>query len=236
MKVKPAAILVTGAARRLGREIALACASRGYAVIAHHRTPGPDVTALNREVRALGAACYPVRAGFPEGAEKLMRECRKLPVTLAGLVNCASIFEKGNPRDSAPAEIRRIFTLNAFVPLYLCREFGRTAQSGLIVNFLDANIDRPNDTFELYRMTKRLLRLMTLDLARSLAPKIRVNAIAPGALLPSKFSGRDFHKKIGAPLKTGGTLETLRRAMVYLLESQDVTGQILFVDGGIHLR
>jgi len=234
--MKQNAILITGAARRIGRTLALMSAEMGYAVIGHYRSSEKEVRELRRDVEKKGVPFFGVKTDFSKGAGGFMARCLKFPVRIVGLVNNASIFEKGNFQDLARDEYLNLLTVNTFAPLELMNDFARRVKEGFVVNLLDANVFTFNENFEVYRMSKRFLEDITLDLALLYAPKIRVNAIAPGAVLPSKFSkGKEPWKAI-APLKTGGAIEDVGRAFRYLVESKSATGQIIYVDGGLHLR
>ncbi|MFH0920100.1 MAG: SDR family NAD(P)-dependent oxidoreductase [Fibrobacterota bacterium] len=235
--MKRKAILITGALRRLGRELALESARMGFDVVAHYRTSGQEAAVLERDIRALGGTAYFVRHDLARNAEGLLAKCRCLPVTLVGLVNSASVFEKGNFRDLSPAQIQRVFALNVFAPLALTAGFAAEARTGMVINLLDANIDRFSANFQAYRASKRLLRDMTRECALLFAPRVRVNAIAPGALLPSRRGRRQFDAvRKRTPLGTGGSLADFRAAFRYLLGQDSVTGQVLQVDGGLHLQ
>ncbi|OGJ91631.1 MAG: hypothetical protein A2268_09005 [Candidatus Raymondbacteria bacterium RifOxyA12_full_50_37] len=237
--MKPRAILITGSAKRLGRELALESARMGFAVIAHFRTSRSAVLSLGTEVRKLGVPFFPIQADLSKNPDKLIRACVKLPVRLIGLVNNASVFEKGDllQRNEARGTRReagfwQMFQVNAFAPLILSTSFfkqspaSRLAPRSFIINLLDANIDGFNRNFQLYRISKRLLREFTVECAALFAPKVRVNAIAPGAILPSRFNKR--------PGQTWGTIAGLLKAFRYLVESE-ATGQIMYCDQGLRL-
>lgn len=233
--MKAKAVLVTGAAKRVGRALALACADLGFAVIGHYHRSKDEINSLSLEVKKRGVPFYAVRMDLSRNND-LLDQCRRLPVQLFGLVNNASVFEKGNFRNLGTKEAQAFFELNALTPLRLMNDFAKQVNQGFIINLLDANSAAFNETFEVYRLSKRFLRDLTLDTALLYAPGIRVNAIAPGAVLPSKFTkGKSLWKKL-APLQTGGSVEEICRAFRYLVENQSVTGQILYVDGGLHLK
>jgi pteridine reductase len=230
------AVIITGAARRIGYTLALQCADMGLGVIGHYRSSETEVKTLRREVEEKGVPFYGLSMDFSKGADAMIRRCLKFPVRIAGLVNNASAFERGNFQNLRRDEYLNLLTVNTISPLQLMNDFARLVKAGFIINLLDANVFSFNENFEVYRMSKRFLEDITLDLALLYAPRIRVNAIAPGAVLPSKFSkGREPWRKI-APLKTGGSLEDIGRAFRYLVESKSATGQIIYVDGGLHLK
>jgi len=233
---KPKAILITGAGKRIGRTLALTAASRGYGIVAHYHRSIGAILELKNEVEKFSVPFHSIQWNLEKDPLSLISSCRRLPVTLFGLVNNASMFEKGNLLVTSNRRLNRLMQVNVGSPLTLMRDFGHSVQEGFIVNLLDANIDAYHEDFQAYRASKRALRDLTHDLAHQLAPAIRVNAIAPGAVLPSKFTNSQLLRKSGALLDNGGTLEGVASAFGYLLENRSVTGQILHVDGGIHLR
>jgi len=234
--MKKKAIIVTGAARRVGRALSIQCAKMGYSVIGHYLSSEKELETLSAEIKKEKVPFYSVSGDFSKGAEGIIEKCIRFPVQISGLINNASIFEKGNFLNLSKDEYFNLLTINTFAPLQLMNDFARHVKKGFIINLLDANVFAFNKNFEIYRMSKRFLEDITLDLALLYAPDIRVNAIAPGAVLPSKFTGKKGPWKKLAPLKTGGNIDDLSLALRYAIENKSITGQILFVDGGLHLR
>ena len=228
-------VLVTGAARRVGRAIAIECATNGYGVIAHYGKSREEIRSLEKEVKELGVPFYAIKQDLSVNPEKLIQQCVKLDRNLYGVINNASIFEKCNLMDNT-TESKRIFQINTLSPLAIIRDFASFCKKGFIINLLDANIDTPHSEFQVYRLSKRMLREITLEMAYLLAPEIRVNGIAPGAVLPSKFSGSGKAKPIPAPMQNGGSVEDVTVAVRYLINNSNITGQILYADGGMHLH
>jgi NAD(P)-dependent dehydrogenase (short-subunit alcohol dehydrogenase family) len=214
---KPEAVLVTGAARRIGRALSLFLSGRGYAVIGHYHTSAREARSLAKEIRGRGGLFYPLKWNLAAGPEGLMGKCLGFPVRLAGLVNNASVFEKGNLLSLKRKEWSGMLQVNVFSPLTLCAEYYRKAGTGFIINMLDAGAGPFNRDFQIYRMGKRLLAEMTLECARLFAPKVRVNGIAPGAVLPSKFNRG----------KTAGSVDEVVKACARLIGDPVVTGRIL---------
>ncbi|MBL8024989.1 MAG: SDR family oxidoreductase [Fibrobacteres bacterium] len=236
MKKTHKTVLVTGAARRIGRTVSIACAEAGYGVIAHYNKSAREIAALGKEIRDLGLPFYAVKHDLSVNTSGLLARCLKLNDNIAGIINNASVFEKCALTDSV-SDCRRILQINAFSPLALIRDFANHCKKGFVINLLDANIDAPHKEFQVYRLSKRMLREITMETAFSLAPAIRVNGISPGAVLPSQFSVKDGKPlPPDAPMVNGGTLQEISNAVKYLLENSNVTGQILYVDGGMHLR
>jgi NAD(P)-dependent dehydrogenase (short-subunit alcohol dehydrogenase family) len=163
--------------------------------------------------------------------EQAQSMCRRL----VGLVNNASLFTPGNLAD--PAHLAALLESNALVPAALAAAFAARARSGWIVNITDANIKAPNRTWQNYRISKLLLEELTRQQAFLCAPRFRVNAIAPGAILPASGSSAASFRALAdrIPLRRTGSLADIRAAFAGLLSAPYVTGQVLYVDGGRHV-
>jgi NAD(P)-dependent dehydrogenase (short-subunit alcohol dehydrogenase family) len=235
VKKKEKAVLVTGAARRIGRAIAIACAGEGFGVIAHYSKSRDEVASLGKEIREIGVSFSAIKHDLSTSPANFIRQCLKLNENLNGIINNASIFEKCALMDDS-LKSRRLLQINTFSPLAIMRDFASICKKGFIINLLDANIDRPHRDFQVYRLSKRILREVTFEMAYSLAPTIRVNGIAPGAVLPSKFSGNSNAIPPSAPMVNGGRIEDVTNAVKYLVNNENITGQILYADGGMHLN
>jgi NAD(P)-dependent dehydrogenase (short-subunit alcohol dehydrogenase family) len=229
------AILITGATRRLGLLFAQESLGRGFAVVAHYRSSRGPLSRWLRNHPEHARDVHFIRQELRDDTAALIDEAADLPVRLVGLVNNASIFTPGDLDD--PHHFQQILQVNACIPLQLAARFCQRVRDGWIINITDAHIHGPNKRFQNYRISKRLLEMLTEQLAFLHAPRIRVNAIAPGAMLPSPGSSRGelaaLSKSI--PLERTGDTEALRQAFGYLLSNTYVTGQTLFVDGGWHL-
>jgi glucose 1-dehydrogenase len=153
------------------------------------------------------------------------------------LVNSAAIFQPGGLADTTEESWDAHFTLNLKAPFFLCQAFARQLRpdgAGCIVNIADWRAVRPGPDYLAYTLTKAGIVTMTESLAQALAPNIRVNAIAPGAILPPPGGTEaDLARRaLRIPLRRSGTPEEVVRALIYLLEAEFVTGQVMFVDGG----
>ena len=214
---KPEAVLVTGAARRIGRALSVFLSEKGYAIIGHYHASAREAHSLAEEIRGRGGLFYPLQWDLAASPEGLIGKCLRFPVRLAGLINNASVFEKGSFLSLRRKEWMGMLQVNVFSPIVLCAEFHRKAGKGFIINLLDANAGPFNRDFQIYRMGKRLLAEMTLECARLFAPGIRVYGIAPGAVLPSKFNRG----------KTAGSVDEVVKACARLIGGPAVTGRIL---------
>jgi NAD(P)-dependent dehydrogenase (short-subunit alcohol dehydrogenase family) len=231
--------LVTGAARRIGREICLTLARAGFDVAIHHHASGEDARTLADEIAGLGRrACLlqadltdeaKVRALVPAAVEALG------PLTV--LVNNASVFEDdrvgGLTRDSWDRHIET----NLRAPLVLAEAFAAQAVEGVIINLLDQKVLKPDPRFFSYSLSRNGLWWATRTLAQALAPGIRVNAVGPGPTLPSIHqTPEEFAAEArGTLLQTPGSPQAVAEAVLWLIDARMVTGQMIAVDGGQHL-
>jgi NAD(P)-dependent dehydrogenase (short-subunit alcohol dehydrogenase family) len=232
--------LVTGAARRIGRTLALALADAGFDVAVHYRTSKAEAEAVVAEVEARGRKAVALQADLAvegKAAGLFDRAAHALgPLTL--LVNNASVFREDSfasmTRDSWDAHMET----NLRSPLALSQAFALQAPDGAcIVNLLDQRVWKPNPQFFSYALSKAALWAATRTLAQALAPRIRVNAVGPGPTLPSIHQApEDFAAEAAnTPLGRRATPEEIARAVLYLVDASSVTGQMIAVDGGQHL-
>ena len=236
------AALVTGAARRLGRALALAAARAGYDVALHHRSSADEADTVAAEIRALGrrAAILSgdlVEAGVPE---RLVADAAAALGPLTLLVNSASLFQEDRIETLEAAGLQAHMAANLQAPLLLARAFAAAlpaGREGLIVNLTDQRVWRLNPTFFSYTLSKAALWTATQTLAQALAPRIRVNAIGPGPTLASVHqSPADFAAEAAnVPLGHGASPAEIAQALAYLIDAPSVTGQMIAVDGGQHL-
>jgi hypothetical protein len=233
--MKSKAVLITGGAKRLGLALTRTSLSMGLAVVAHYRSSNEELEEWLQPRPRERSRVHFVRAELTTETEALMARVDELPVELVGLVNNASIYTTGNLDDAEG--FASVLTINALSPLALARHFRKRVRKGWIVNITDAHIDPIDHEHQNYRIAKHLLGELTVQLASLYAPAVRVNAIAPGAMLPAPGQPReDFDRLAGQiPLRRTGSLEDLQRAYEYLVRSDYVTGQVLYVDGGWHL-
>lgn len=237
------AVLVTGAAHRVGRAIAERLAAQGWAVALHYNQSGEAAAALAASIAQAGgqAAALPARLDVEaEVATLVARAAKALGRPLTGLVNNASTFEPDEIADMTRASWDRHMEANLRAPCLLAQAFAADLPQdakGAIVNLLDQRVRKPTPQFFSYTLSKAGLAWATVTLAQALAPRIRVNAVAPGPTLRNaRQSEEDWRAQRAATLlKTGSPLEAVVDACVYLLGAEAVTGQILVVDGGQHL-
>lgn len=234
------AALVTGAARRIGREIALHAARAGWDVAVHHGTSPDDAQAVAEEVRALGRRAVVLDADLSDAdaASGLIdRAARALgPVTL--LVNNASVFQEDRLGAVTDASWSAHMDVNLRAPVLLAQAFAAQAPDGAaIVNLLDQRVLKPDPRFFSYALSRAGLHWATTTLAQALAPRVRVNGVAPGPTLKSthqteaEFEAEWSH----VPLERPVTPQAVAEAVIWLAQADRVTGQTLAVDAGQHL-
>jgi len=226
--------LITGAADRLGLEMARECLDLGYHVVIHYRTSAePAMSVLGGDGRVVFIQADLTESEVPEA---LISDISKMPVPpLEGLINNASVFRTGDM--SGPDDFCDMLTINTIAPLRLSAAFAKSTKSGWIINITDAHTRPKSKKYQNYRVSKLFLDEITGQLAYLYAPSIRVNAIAPGAILPADSeSARQFEELSKLiPLRRTGDPRHIRQALNFLIENDYVTGAIIPVDGGWHL-
>ena len=230
--------LVTGAPRRIGRELGLACARAGFDVALHARAIS-DLDETRAALTALGAHTELLEADLtdPRACAALVARSPK-PLTL--LVNCASVFEDDEIGRVSAETWDRAMAVNVRAPVLLTQALAAALPSdrdALVVNVVDQRVWRLNPRFFSYTASKAALWAVTQTLAQALAPRVRVNAIGPGPTLPSIHqSPEQFAAEAGAtPLGRSVEPREIAAALAYLIEARAVTGQMIAVDSGQHL-
>jgi NAD(P)-dependent dehydrogenase (short-subunit alcohol dehydrogenase family) len=232
--------LVTGAARRIGRSLALEAAKAGYSVLVHHHHSADDAEEVCGEIEAMGGHAHALAADLADAdaLPALIDEARAAIGPLSLLVNNASLFEDDRIETLTPASWDAHMAANFRAPVLLSQAFARQAPPGsLIVNIIDQRVLRPTPQFFSYALSKTGLWDATRMMAQALAPHIRVNGIGPGPTLPSTHqSAADFAAEAEhILLQQRATPEEIAHALTYLIEAISVTGQMIAVDGGQHL-
>ena len=233
--------LITGAAKRLGRVLALAAADAGYSVAVHHRGD-PEAQVTCDLVRERGRPCQTVAAELTDvtALADLAADAEAAlgPVTL--LVNNASLFQPDGLADLTPAGLAAHLDANLRAPILLAQAVAARlpeGREGLIVNLLDQRVWRPTPDFFSYGVSRGALWSATQMMAQALAPRWRVNAIGPGPTLASihQAPGEFEAEADGTPLRRSVDPDEIGRALTYLIEARAVTGQMIAVDSGQHL-
>lgn len=238
----PATALVTGAGRRLGRAIALDLARCGWSVGVHYHASAAEALAVVAEIESKGgkAAAFAADLARSGAPEPLIESCIATLGPITCLINSAACFEWDDietlDRDTWQAHL----DVNLRAPIFLAQGLARRlpkGASGNIINVIDQKVLRLDPEFFSYTVAKSALWTATQLLAQALAPEIRVNAIAPGPVLPSlKQSEYEFARECHATLLGHGVdLDEVTAAVRFLLETPSVTGQMIALDSGQHL-
>ena len=233
------AILITGAAQRIGRAVALYLAHQGYDIAIHYRNSEEAAAMLEQEIKALGRKTALIQADLAEAdATAVIRQAQDALPHLNGLILNASLFEEANFLETDEAVFDANMGLHLKAPYFLSQAYAKQVGKGSIITFLDTYITKQSERYFTYLLSKKALAELTRMLAKSLAPAIRVNAIAPGLTLPSgPYHGEEAMeaRKQIVPLGRLGTPEDIAHAAQYLLEAEYLVGQTLFIDGGEQL-
>jgi NAD(P)-dependent dehydrogenase (short-subunit alcohol dehydrogenase family) len=238
----PRTALVTGAAKRVGRAIARGLAADGFAVAVHHNSSAAEAESLVAEIKAAGGMAIAVPcdlANEDQTAGLIGRVTAELgPLGL--LVNNASLFERDEALDTTRAGWEAHMAINLRAPFVLTQDFARQLpadQHGNVVNLLDERVLNLTPHFVSYTVSKAGLWTLTQTLALALAPRIRVNGIGPGPVLPSpRQSEAQFVRQYTAlPLRRPSSPDEILAAVRFILAAPSMTGHILLLDGGQHL-
>lgn len=237
-------VLVTGAARRLGREIALDLARHGFDVAVHYRDSRDEALATVAEARKLGAFVESFAADLADEASchELVPQVLARHHRLDAIVNNASTFAYDDVGTFSYDAMERHWRANTAPAIVLARALHRhvagAARTGCVVNLLDQKLWNPNPDYFSYTLSKAALQAATVMLAQALAPTLRVCGVAPGVTLPSgTMTAGEFNESHRlTPLQRSSTPDDIARSVRFLLESPAVTGTTLLVDGGQHLQ
>lgn len=236
MELKGARALVTGAAIRVGREIALELARAGADLVVHYRTSADQALETANEIRAYGVDCDLVQGdlGDAEDVERIATAAIGADV----LVNSASIFPRTPLADADVESFDDIFAINVRAPFFLAKGIGLAMKErgrGVIVNIVDWSAERPYRGYLPYCASKAALVALSKGLAKTLAPEVRVNMVAPGpVMLPEDMTDAERDVVLRqTPLAREGSPTDVAKAVRFLVEGSDfVTGAFLTVDGG----
>jgi pteridine reductase len=230
--------LVTGAARRVGRVLALALARRGFDIALHYHRSGDDARRTLADLEAAGARAAAVAGDLGDAGtcQRVVHDAAATFGRLDLLVNNASVFERRPLEEIDAADWDRVHAINVRAPFLLSRAAAphlRRAQ-GQIVNIADLSAFQPWPSYVHHSTSKAALVHLTRNLARALAPEVRVNCIAPGTVLPAEHDQDEASRAAGSRrlVEGEGTPEDVAGALLYLAESPFVTGSVLVVDGG----
>lgn len=234
--------LVTGAAKRIGRSIALALARRGWDVVVHYGRSEREALEVVREIQQLGRRAAAVQCEL--GDEHAVRELLPKAIQTLGAVSCvvnnASLFERDAAADFSHAGLDLHMHANLAAPVLLAQALFEATPDGsqsVVINLLDQKLYNLNPDYLSYTLSKAALQTATTMLAQALAPKVRVVGVAPGITLVSGDQTEDGFAKAHAmtPLGRSSTPDDIADTVCFLADSPAITGTTLLVDGGQHL-
>jgi len=242
MELEGKVAIVTGGAVRLGRAQALAMAGRGARVVIHYNASAGPAEEVVREIEALGSQAVAVQADLshPGHAPHILDRAVEAFGRADILVNSAAIFEKGTWDETTEENWDRHFDINLKSPFFLTQAFARHVgkeRAAHVVNIADWRALQPGVGYVAYTLTKAALVALTKSLALALAPNIQVNAIAPGLILPPPGMGPEYLEQyaLHIPAKRPGSPAEVAKALLYLLDADFCSGELLYVTGGEHL-
>ncbi len=239
--------IVTGSAHRLGREIALHLARQGYGILLHYNLSEEKALKTENEIRELGVPVFPIQADLKDERQinslfarldLILHQPESRASGLEVLINSAAIMPFTDARIMSASEFDEVINLNLRAP-FLCAQlaYQKMEQGGVIVNISDIAAQKTWTGFPAYSLSKAGLDSLTKILARSFAPKVRVNAIAPGLALESEnmLPGEWERLVTRVPLKRAAFMNEISNALEFLLKNEYITGQTITVDGGYSL-
>jgi len=240
VNLKGKKVIITGSARRIGRELALASAKAGASVIIHHNKSQKEAEQTANEIRKLGGKAEIILADFsePQKAIDIFDKVFKKNKNIYALINNAAIFKSIKFADTSLDDWRIHMDINLTMPFLLCQSFASALreQKARIINILDWRALRPGYDHFPYTISKSALTALTQTLALSLAPNIQVNGIALGAILPPVDGAEEKGIISKVPAGRWARIAELSDTYLFLLQGPEyITGEIIHLDGGRHL-
>jgi pteridine reductase len=234
------AALITGGARRIGKAVALALARKGYDIALHCNRSEAEAVATAKSIRREGRTCEVFVSDLSDdaGLSGLIPAVHKCFPYCMLLVNNASVFERASFAETDPERFDRMMRIHVKAPFFLTQSFASHFGAGHVINFCDAKITSAFVSHFAYSLSKKTLFEFTRMAAKALGPSVRVNAVAPGIILPSReFNEADLVRMaMKIPLQRKGDAGDVASAVLFLDENPYITGECIFVDGGENLK
>jgi NAD(P)-dependent dehydrogenase (short-subunit alcohol dehydrogenase family) len=240
MDLKNRTILITGGTRRIGRSIALEIAKAGGNLIIHHRQSVDEANTIKNEIQRLGSRAEIVQADFTDPSKAISKFNKVFNSdTIYALINNASVFTEIGWKNTTLQDWNTHMAVNLTMPFLLSQSFAKSlpeGKSGRIINILDWRALRPGTDHFPYTISKAALAGLTKSMAAALAPKISLNGVALGAILPPSDGAETEGILSSVPYKRWGDLSEVAATILFLLTGPDyITGEIIHLDGGRHL-
>ncbi len=240
MKLRHKTALITGGAVRIGQAVCRALAAEGVNIIIHCHQSVDEANILQAEIEQGGGRAWVIAADLqqPEGCRHLIQSAVDVTGWLDVLINNAAVFLPDDIATLKPDTLEQQLRVNLLAPMYLTQEFAKQIKdNGCIINMLDRRICEDDPHYLSYTLSKKGLADLTRSSARDLAPAITVNGIALGAVLPPQKQDGDTRTipAGSAPLAAVCSLRDVTDTVLFLIRSDVITGQIIYVDAGQHL-
>jgi pteridine reductase len=237
----PKTALITGAAKRIGKELSIHLASLGWNIAIHYNSSEKEAKLILDQL----VSSYPEQQfelfkadlNQSDEVEQLILKVVEAMGNIDLLINNASVFEPEMLAKTTTELLDRQMNVNFSAPFILTRDFANICKSGLIVNFIDTRIVSNKSNYAAYSLSKKVLWEMTKMAALEFGPNIRINAIAPGLTLPPEEKGEEYLWKLSEniAMKRPGGLDPILKSLDFILNNNYLTGQLLFCDGGENL-
>ncbi|MDA3884399.1 MAG: SDR family oxidoreductase [Candidatus Delongbacteria bacterium] len=233
------AALITGAAKRIGAEIAIELAKSGYDIALHYNSSEDEALRTQEEILKIGVQCRLFKGDLEDKVylSELIKAVYSSFPDLNVLVNNASIFERASIPDTDFELFEKLIDVNLKAPYFLIKEFAKVCGSGNIINILDTKITKNQNVYAAYILSRKALSDLTKIAAVEFAPRIRVNGICPGLILPAENESEEYVERLIQKnlVKRKGSPENITSTVKFLLENDFITGEIIKVDGGENL-
>lgn len=233
--------LITGAAKRVGKALALHLANQGWNIAIHYNSSADEAIDFRNKLAEIYIhqkfELFQTNLAQSGEVELLIPQVIQKMGKIDLLINNASVFEPSSIASSSCEFFDRQMNVNFRAPFILTRDFAKIVKHGLIINFTDTRIVTNQSSFAAYSLSKKALWELTKMAALEFGPDIRINAIAPGLTLPPEDKGEDYLWNLAGKIamKRPGGLEPILKSLDYIINNDYLTGQILFCDGGQNL-
>ncbi len=231
--------LITGAANRLGRALALSLAHNGYDIIIHYNSSHKNAASLAEEICLIGKKAHLIQQSLSDkkSTDSLWQQASHAASDITLLINNASLFEKESFFETDEMLFIDHQNIHVNVPFFLSQSFARNDTKGNIINMIDSKITSNEGAYFAYLLSKKSMHNLNQMLAKELAPNIRVNAICPNSILPSEHWTQENidAKNRQLPLQTTPEIKHITDAILHLIDNSALTGQTLYLDSGQQL-